>query len=274
MTIRQHFTDLQMPDLQPVASLAAPSQTGRSKARQQREQQLLSLAQQILQQDGFAGLTMDRLAALSDVSKGTLYNHFCSKEDVLTALSVASLQRLAGQFQFAATFVGHSRERALALHHAYSEFSATEPTLFLCLLSAATPGVTEKSSAARILLRQQLEAALLASCQTVLADAVNDGSLQLPAGVVLPQCAFINWALAFGCNALWLPLRQSGLFANLQVEEVNLSSINMLLDGMGWRPLSVDWNYQDSWQRIGQMFRSQAADSPAAFRSQSAQERA
>ncbi len=263
-----------MPDEQPVAVLVAPPQTGRSKARQQRELQLLALAQQILHQEGFAGLTMDRLAALSDVSKGTLYNHFGNKEDVLTALSVASLQRLSVQFQQAATFAGNSRERALALHHAYSEFSATEPTLFLCLLSAATPGVTEKSSAERILRRQQLETALLACCQAVLADAVADGSLQLPAGAGLEQCAFINWALAFGCNALWQPLRQSGLFTELHVEDVNLHSINMLFDGMGWRPLSADWNYQDSWQRIGQMFHTQAPESPVALRSQHAQESA
>ena len=45
---------------------------------------MLQLAQQLLQQDGFTGLTMDRLTAVSEVSKGTIYNHFCSKEDLIT----------------------------------------------------------------------------------------------------------------------------------------------------------------------------------------------
>ena len=111
------------------ASSVEPLPTARSLARLQREQRLLQLAQQVLQQDGFAGFTMDRLTALSDVSKGTLYNHFSSKEDVLTALSVDSLQRLLQQFQHAIKFNGHSRERALALHYAYHTFSAAEPTL-------------------------------------------------------------------------------------------------------------------------------------------------
>ncbi len=238
-----------------------PSQSSRSLARQQREQVLLKLAQQILRQDGFAGLSMDRLTALSDVSKGTLYNHFSSKEDVLTALSVDSLERLQQLFRLALGFNGHSRERALALHHAYQRFSAAEPTLFLCLLTAATPGVMEKSSPERLQRRQQLETELLTMCQTVLAAALADGSLTLPDGAAVEQYAFINWALAFGCNALFIPLRQLGLFAGLEAEQVNIHSLSLLLDGMGWLPLSTDWDYPASWQRIGLMFNQQAATS-------------
>ncbi|WP_348730901.1 TetR/AcrR family transcriptional regulator [Rheinheimera texasensis] len=234
-----------------------PLQNSRSLARQQREQALLKLAQQILRQDGFAGLTMDRLTALSDVSKGTLYNHFSSKEDVLTALSVDSLERLQQLFRLALGFSGHSRERALALHHAYHRFSAAEPTLFLCLLTAATPGVMEKSSPERLQRRQQLETELLTMCQTVLAAALADGSLTLPAGAAVEQYAFINWALAFGCNALFAPLRQLGLFAGLEAGQINIHSISLLFDGMGWLPLSPDWDYQASWQRINHMFSQQ-----------------
>lgn len=269
------MTDARLPAASAVtAPGVAPLPTARSKARQQREQQLLELAQQILSQDGFTGLTMDRLTSMSDVSKGTLYNHFSSKEDVLTALSVDSLQRLLQLFQHASTYAGNSRERALALHHAYHKFSAAEPTLFLCLLSAATPGVMEKSSPARLQQRQQLEMQLLQYCQQVLSDALDDGSLQLPVGVSLEQWSFINWALAFGCNALFVPLRQLGLFSGLAAPQVNLHSINLLFDGMGWLPLSSSWDYQQSWQQIGQMFGSQIAEGTTPLLSQCAQEQA
>jgi len=252
MTIRQLFTVLCM-------SPQPQMQNSRSLARQQREQALLKLAQQILRQDGFAGLTMDRLTAVSDVSKGTLYNHFSSKEDVLTALSVDSLERLQQLFQLALSFSGHSRERALALHYAYQRFSAAEPTLFLCLLTAATPGVMEKSSVQRLQRRQQLETELLTSCQSVLSEALADGSLTLPAGTAVEEYAFINWAMAFGCNALFTPLRQLGLFAGLEAGQVNIHSISLLFDGMGWLPLTADWDYQASWQRINQMFSQRLA---------------
>ena len=266
------MTDARLPAAIAVtAPEVAPLPTARSKARQQREQRLLELAQQIVRQDGFTGLTMDRLTSLSDVSKGTLYNHFSSKEDVLTALSVDSLQRLLQLFQHASTFGGRSRERALALHHAYHNFSAAEPTLFLCLLSAATPGVMEKSSPARLQQRQQLELQLLQYCQQVLSDALADGSLQLPLGVSLEQWSFINWALAFGCNALFVPLRQLGLFTGLAAPQVNLHSINLLFDGMGWLPLSSSWDYQHSWQQIGLMFAGGAETDPTLAHSEQEQ---
>ena len=55
------MTDVQSSLTPAAAPAVALSSTPRSKARQQREQQLLELAQQVLRQDGFTGLTMDRL---------------------------------------------------------------------------------------------------------------------------------------------------------------------------------------------------------------------
>lgn len=208
------------------------------------------LAQQILQLEGFAGLTMDRLTALSTVSKGTIYNHFCSKEDLFTALSVDSLQRQLVLFQRALLIPGHSRERVLALHLAYHRFSMTEPTLFLCLLTAATPGVVEKSSPQRLALRQQLELQLATICQQLICEAVTHGALQLTAEQSIDALAFVQWAQAFGSNALLKPTQQLGLFSALKPEATMLLGINLLLDGLNWKPLSAEWNYDASWQRI------------------------
>ena len=230
-------------------SSAVPS-SKRVQAKLQREQELLILAQQILQQEGFAGLTMDRLTALSTVSKGTIYNHFCSKEDLFTALSVDSLQRQLQLFQRALSIPGNSREQVLALHLAYHRFSETEPTLFLCLLTATTPGVVEKSSAARLAVRQQLELQLAAMCGQLITKAIAQGDLQLPSGQSIDALAFVQWAQAFGSNALFKPTQQLGLFSQLQPQTAVLLGINLLLDGLQWKPLSGDWDYHASWQRI------------------------
>jgi AcrR family transcriptional regulator len=242
---------------QSVVSPAEVVPGSRAWHKQQREQQLLQLAQGILQQDGFAGLTMDRLTAVSEVSKGTIYNHFCSKEDLMTALSVDSLQRQLLLFQQALLLPGHSRERALALHYAYYRFSTTEPTLFLCLLSATTPAVVEKSSAARLAQRQVLERQLLSCCEQVITEAIADKALQLQAGRGFDELTYLQWALAFGGNALYGPTQQMGLFAGLEQQQLMLSGVNLLLDGLNWTPLSADFDYQRSWRRIAAMLSSQ-----------------
>ncbi|MDT8389004.1 MAG: TetR/AcrR family transcriptional regulator [Lentisphaeria bacterium] len=48
----------------------------------------------ILSEDGFSSLTMSRVAAEADVSKGTLYNYFPDKD----ALVIETLERLYGGF--------------------------------------------------------------------------------------------------------------------------------------------------------------------------------
>ena len=53
---------------------------------QQREQLILDTAQSMLHQHGYAQLTMERIAEAVEYSKGTIYNHFSSKEDMVCSL--------------------------------------------------------------------------------------------------------------------------------------------------------------------------------------------
>ncbi len=66
--------------------------TKKQQAIADREVELVQLAKSLVQEQGFANLTMDKLTAASPYSKGTIYNHFCSKEDVILALCIHSLK--------------------------------------------------------------------------------------------------------------------------------------------------------------------------------------
>jgi AcrR family transcriptional regulator len=62
----------------------------------QREQMFLDVARGTLIESVFAGLSLDRLAEAPEDSRGTVYQHFSTKEDLVTALAVQSNeQRLA-----------------------------------------------------------------------------------------------------------------------------------------------------------------------------------
>lgn len=216
----------------------------------QREAELLQLAQQVIAEEGFTGLTMDRMTARSTVSKGTLYNHFCCKEDLITALSVDSLQRRYQLLHQASQFEGNSRERVLALHYAYARFAQSDATSFLCMLSATSPAVVEKSSAERIEQKHMLEQAIATLCQQLIHRAVDEGDLTLQGEQSIEQITFVNWSLAFGMNALLHNGQAMAPFTGLQFEKVLLSNVNLLLDGLNWAPLSSHYDYQHSWQRI------------------------
>ena len=58
----------------------------RRKKRAARIEQILDSAMQILSEDGFAGLTIHRLAAELDVTPGAFYRYFRSKEEIFANL--------------------------------------------------------------------------------------------------------------------------------------------------------------------------------------------
>ncbi len=54
--------------------------TKKQQAIADREVELVQLAKSLVQEQGFANLTMDKLTAASSYSKGTIYNHFVAKK--------------------------------------------------------------------------------------------------------------------------------------------------------------------------------------------------
>jgi len=69
------------------------------RSSQDRRQEILSAAYELLLQGGLGALTMPHLAALSGLSVGGLYRHFPSRENVLHALIVNDAERLAAELQ-------------------------------------------------------------------------------------------------------------------------------------------------------------------------------
>ena len=61
-----------------------------------RRRDILSSAEEILEQHGYAGLTMRAIAIGAGVSSGTLYQYFDGKEDVFAALMTRRLDDLRG----------------------------------------------------------------------------------------------------------------------------------------------------------------------------------
>ena len=48
---------------------------------------------------GYAGLSMDRLAEATEYSKGTVYQHFSTKEDLVMALASQTMEQRVSLFE-------------------------------------------------------------------------------------------------------------------------------------------------------------------------------
>jgi AcrR family transcriptional regulator len=231
-------------------SLAKIGLSKSEKKKADREEELVDLAVSILNQEGFTGLSLEKLTAKSSYSKGTIYNHFSSKEDCLSALCIRAVSSILELFKHAVTFNGNSREKAVAIHYAYQLYARHEPTLFMAVLSSKAPGVREKTSPARMKIMDSLEFEINYFSDEMLRMAIKEGSLQLPTHISVEALTFANWAMSFGSNLLVSNASEAKAVNRLDPNTVILQNISLLHDGMNWLPLSKDWDYQKTWKRI------------------------
>ncbi|EHZ2900823.1 TetR/AcrR family transcriptional regulator [Vibrio vulnificus] len=226
--------------------------TKKQQAIADREVELILLAKAIVQKEGFANLTMDKLTAASPYSKGTIYNHFCSKEDVILALCIHSLKNEALLFNRTAAFEGTTREKMIAMHVGYRIYSRLEPVLSTCAIMAKTPWVLEKASPARVNELNELEEKVISGADALVSYAAEVGDVKFSPAVGSDAIVFANWSIAFGSNALTQNASNSHCISRLQDPFTVLHNANLLLDGLGWKPLSSEWDYRKTWRRVEQ----------------------
>lgn len=229
-----------------------PLGSKKQRAIADREQDLLNLAETIMERDGFSGLTMDKVVAASNYSKGTVYNHFNSKEDLLCALCIKSMKRLISLFRRAQHFEGTTRERMLATQFAYRLHALSKPTLFMSILTSHTPAVAEKASAERLKEDKELDHEITMLCAQLLEEATTNGDLTLRPGLDIQSLTFANWAVSFGTLSLMTATGDVEITEHLNSEQALILNTGLMMDGMNWQPLFSDWDYQSTWQRIGQ----------------------
>lgn len=68
-----------------MQEVTAP-RTLKEKQRQEREELILKAAEEVLSEKGYYETSIDEIAARVGVAKGTVYLHFASKEDLVTAI--------------------------------------------------------------------------------------------------------------------------------------------------------------------------------------------
>jgi len=109
----------------------------RAREKARRQQEILEAAKEVFFERGTHRATMDDVAAQAEVSKGTVYLYFQSKESILARLLLEGLSILLSQLEAAyAAQESLSAEKHLRqLVEAYWQFSQTYPDYFRLLLA-------------------------------------------------------------------------------------------------------------------------------------------
>lgn len=226
--------------------------TRKQREIRDREARILELARQMLLEHGYHGLSMDRIAESLEYSKGTIYQHFSCKEEILLALANQSLESRVAMFRRAAQFRGRPRERMMAVGQAYEAFVQLHPHHFQVEQVVRLSSVWEKTSPERRQTLRACDAACMGVVGGIVRDAVAAGDLQLAEGSAPEHVVFGLWSMAFGAFTMLAsgaPLHELGIAEPIAALQQNYDA---LLDGYKWRPLSAELDQQAILARIQQ----------------------
>ena len=113
---------------------------------QEREQKILATARSIVVREGYQSLSMERIADAVEYSRGTIYNHFSCKEEIVIALAEKGAAKRVEMFQEAASYQDGSRFRMLSICYAAERFVINFPDYFLFEQIFNLDSVREKTS--------------------------------------------------------------------------------------------------------------------------------
>ena len=224
--------------------------TRKQKERQDRESRILEVSRPVVIKEGYHGLNMDRIADAVEYSKGTIYNHFSCKEEIILALAIETTERRTAMFHRAAAFQGRTRERMLAIGTAAELFVRLFPDHFMLEQIIRSASVWEKTSESRRNVMRSCENRCMSTVGGVVRDAIASGDLDLPENVTPEDVVFGLWSISFGAFAIIVTsdqLLQLGIRDPYDAYRVNVTK---MIDGFGWGPLSDEHDYDQTLSRI------------------------
>lgn len=150
--------------------MAAVAQRSKAKATSAR---ILAAAEALFLSRSYADVTMDMIASAAEVTKGGLYHHFESKEQLYLTLLHEDLDAKRDLFGRTAAAPGSARERLTRLTRDFLELPASKRRLMrLVRRDANTFGGDEREELVRA-----YQSALPEQVETILRDGIREGEL-------------------------------------------------------------------------------------------------
>ena len=219
----------------------------RDDVRRSREKFMLEKAREMLQRDGFQALNLPELAKLSGYSKPTIYKYFPCKEDLMVALAIESTERQIGFMEIAVTFDGRPRERLCGIH-ALNHTVVHEAMLDRTVVQ--TNRICSSASAEHRRTLDALDEKRIGIMSGLIREAMECGDLKPPAGVDEYQLLFTLMSTEVGghfMEELQSPVMEKWF---KKINFMHGAFGRIVLDGIGWRPLSNERDYGQTLKRF------------------------
>ena len=224
--------------------------TRKQREIKDRETAILKTAREIFRTCGYLGLNMNRIAEELEYAKGTIYQHFKNKEEILLALAAQTLQKRTAMFELASTFKGKSRERMAAIGCAAELFVKWYPNHFELEKVLSCSSIIGKTGTELQSKKNLAEMKCVAIVSGIVRDGIVANDLKLPKDSTADQLVFGLWSITYGGYSVMScdeTMQMMGIDDGFQLVRDNS---NHLLDGYGWKSLSSKTNYDAVFEKV------------------------
>lgn len=215
-----------------------------------REQLILRTAREIFRTKGYLGLNMNRVAEALQYAKGTIYQHFKNKEEIILAMAAQTLQKRTAMFERAASFKGPSRYRIAAIGCAAELFVKWYPDHFELEKVLSCSSIIEKTGTNLQDQKSSAEMKCVSIVGGIVRDGIAAGDLTLPENLLADQLVFGLWSMTYGGYSVMNcsdTMQMMGIPDGFQLVRDNN---NRLLDGYGWSPFSGQVDFDAIYEQV------------------------
>lgn len=196
--------------------------------------------------DGLHNLTLARLATEAGYSKGTIYNHFTCREDLLVALSTDSAKRQIQYYQAIADLPWDGVRALYGLMLAYMRHAETAPELFESSIAALTNAVGALASPERLERRDVVDRQMGQVIGAVVERTEREGVFKHP--VLSPEAALDALRSAVLGYTVTHLLSRRFQWGAAATDGNRLVVAASMMHGLGWP--RVEANAASSVQRV------------------------
>lgn len=170
----------------------------REREKEQRRQAIINCAEKIIFSKGYEKATMDEVAAECELSKGTLYLYFKSKEEVYLAIILRGMKVLRRLFEEAVNQNISGLEKTRAIGQAFTNFYFKYPNYYEALMyySLLEVDVAANSSAGAELKTFKENNEVMTILVNALKEGIEDGTIRKD--IDPEKAAIILWGQSSG----------------------------------------------------------------------------
>ena len=202
-----------------------------------REHRILQIARPMVRDGGLQAIRVDAIADQMRLTRGTIYNHFPNREEIILAVAAQGVARRLELFRFAAACATASRDRIAAIGIACEVYAEQLPDDFAVEHLVRHDSVWDRGSVER---REQLagdERRCMTELGKIIDDAERAGDLKTTRHHSSADVLYGLWSLIYGGLSI---AQTSPSLSDVGIKD-HLAAIrrncNAILDGVGWLPL-------------------------------------